>query len=117
MLVYEAVGETLRRLGVDTAFGLVGSGNMRFVTHMTHCCGLRYYAARHESPAVSMADGYARVSGKLGVATVTEGPGVTNAITALTEAVKGSTPLLLLAGATPTGVLGMNQDIDQATAV
>jgi thiamine pyrophosphate-dependent acetolactate synthase large subunit-like protein len=117
MLVYEAVGETLRRLGVDTAFGLVGSGNMRFVTHMTHGCGMSYYAARHESPAVSMADGYTRVSGKLAVATVTEGPGITNALTGLTEAVKGSTPVLFLTGDTPPGVLGMNQDIDQAAAV
>lgn len=116
MLVYEAVGETLRRLGVEVVFGLAGSGNVRFLTHLTNACGIRYYAARHESPAVSMADGYARVSGKLGVSSVTEGPGVTNAITALTEAVKGSTPLLLLAGDTAAGEEWSAQDIDQAAA-
>jgi thiamine pyrophosphate-dependent acetolactate synthase large subunit-like protein len=111
------VGEVLRRLGVEVVFGLVGDGNMLYVTHMTQALGMRYYWARHESPAVSMADGYARASGQLGVASVTQGPGVTNSLTALTEAVKGKTPLLLLTGATPTTTVGMPQDMPQAEVV
>jgi nitrate/nitrite transporter NarK len=87
MKVYEAIAETLSRLGVDTTFGLVGSGNFGLIHHMTRHCGMAYHAARHEAAAVAMADGYARVSGKLGVCTVHQGPGVTNTLTALTEAV------------------------------
>jgi thiamine pyrophosphate-dependent acetolactate synthase large subunit-like protein len=100
--VYQAVAQTLGRLGVERAFGLVGSGNFGLVDHMTRNCGVAFYASRHEEAAVAMADGYARVSGKLGVCTVHQGPGVTNTLTALTEAVKNSTPLLLLAGDTAT---------------
>src|SRR5918998_6003714 len=113
MKVYEAVAESLHRLGVDTAFGLVGSGNFRLIDHMTRQCGVAYHAARHEAAAVAMADGYARVSGKLGVCTVHQGPGVTNTLTALTEAVKARTPLLLLAGDTATTALYQNLDVDQ----
>jgi thiamine pyrophosphate-dependent acetolactate synthase large subunit-like protein len=113
MKVYEAVAETLGRLGVDTTFGLVGSGNFGFIDHMTRHCGIAYYASRHEATAVAMADGYARVSGKLGVCTVHQGPGVTNTLTALTEAVKARTPLLLLAGDTATTALYQNLDVDQ----
>lgn len=114
MLVYEAVGETLRRLGIETVFGLVGGGNYAMVDHMARNCGITYYGARHEAAAVGMADGYARASGRLGVATVIQGPGLTNTLTALVEAAKSRTPLLLLAGDTPTGSLHGNQDVDQA---
>jgi acetolactate synthase I/II/III large subunit len=113
MKVYEAVAETLSRLGVDTAFGLVGSGNFGLIDHMTRHCGIAYHASRHEAAAVAMADGYARVSCKLGVCTVHQGPGVTNTLTALTEAVKARTPLLLLAGDTATTALYQNLDVAQ----
>ena len=111
MLVYEAVGETLKRLGVDTLFGLMGDGNMRFVAHAGGELGLHYYTARHEGGAVAMADGYARASNRVGVATVTQGPGVTNTLTALTEAAKGGSSLLLIAGQTPTMALRHNQAV------
>jgi acetolactate synthase I/II/III large subunit len=117
MKVCEAVAETLSRLGVDTTFGLVGSGNFGLIDHMTRHCGIAYYASRHEAAAVAMADGYARVSGELGVCTVHQGPGVTNTLTALTEAVKARTPLLLLAGDTATTALYQNLDVDQDAVV
>ena len=117
MRVYEAVAESLHRLGADTVFGLVGSGNFRLIDHMTRQCGVAYHAARHEAATVAMADGYARVSGKLGVCTVHQGPGVTNTLTALTEAVKARTPLLLLAGDTATTALYQNLDVDQDVVV
>src|SRR5919112_328336 len=117
MKVYEAVAETLHRLGADTVFGLVGSGNFRLIDHLTRQCSVAYHAARHEAAAVAMADGYARVSGKLGVCTVHQGPGVTNTLTALTEAVKARTPLLLLAGDTATTALYQNLDVDQDVVV
>ncbi|HEV2141079.1 MAG TPA: thiamine pyrophosphate-binding protein, partial [Candidatus Dormibacteraeota bacterium] len=76
--------------------GLVGSGNFHLANAM-RAGGVRFIAARHETGAVTMADSYARVSGRLGVCTVHQGPGVTNALTGLTEAAKSRTPLLLLA--------------------
>ncbi len=114
MLVYEAMGETLKRLGVNALFGLMGDGNMRFVAHAAGKLGFPYYGAHHENCAVAMADGYARVSNRVGVCTVTQGPGVTNALSALTEAVKAGTPLLLLAGETPVRMPSHHQAIDQA---
>ncbi len=113
MKVYEAIGETLNRLGVDMLFGLVGSGNFGLINHMAENCGMTFHASRHEAAAVGMADGYARVSGRIGVCTVHQGPGVTNTLTALTEAVKSRTPLLLLAGDTATGALYQNLDVEQ----
>jgi len=114
MLVYEAMGETLKRLGVKAVFGLMGDGNMRFISHAAGNLGLPYYGAHHENSAVAMADGYARVSNRVGVCTVTQGPGVTNALSALCEAVKARTPLLLLAGETPARLTSHHQYIDQA---
>src|SRR5438093_2967343 len=113
MRVHEAIGHTLKRLGVEEIFGLTGDGNLRFSSYMADELGIRFYAARHEGGAVAMADGYARVSGRVGVASVTQGPGVTNTLTALTEAVKGNTPLLLLAGEPATRQQKHNQDLDQ----
>jgi len=117
MKVYEAIAETLGHLGVEKAFGLVGSGNFGLVDHLTRNCGVAFHASRHEEAAVAMADGYARVSGKLGVCTVHQGPGVTNTLTALTEAVKNGTPMLLLAGDTATTALYQNLDVDQDAVV
>ena len=96
MRAAEAVGRALAKLGVSDFFGLVGSGNFH-LTNGLIAGGARFIAARHETGAVAMADAYARASGRLGVCTVHQGPGATNALTALTEAAKSRTPLLLLA--------------------
>src|SRR5438128_1207748 len=96
MRVAEAIGRAVARLGTRDFFGLVGSGNFHLANEM-QASGMRYVGARHETGAVTMADAYARASGRLGVCTVHQGPGVTNALTGLTEAAKTRTPLLLLA--------------------
>jgi thiamine pyrophosphate-dependent acetolactate synthase large subunit-like protein len=111
--VYEAVGPTLSALGVDTVFGVMGDGNMRFLADMTDRCGMRYLAARHESAAVSMARGYAHATGRPGVATVTQGPGLANSVTALVEVVRAREPVLLITGEVPAGSLGHAQELDQ----
>src|SRR5918998_199106 len=116
MLVAEAVGRALAGLGVDAAFGLLGSGNLT-VTNALRDAGARFVAARHENGAVCMADGYARVSGRLAACPVHQGPGLTNAVTGLTEAAKSRTPLLLLAADTPAAALRSNFRIDQAGLV
>jgi thiamine pyrophosphate-dependent acetolactate synthase large subunit-like protein len=95
--VAEWIGTALTRdVGVTTAFGVVGSGNFHLANALTRR-GARFIAARHEGGAAVMADAYARVSGQLGVLTVHQGPGLTNALTGLTEAAKSRTPLLVLA--------------------
>ena len=116
MLVSEVVGRTVHRLGGDVVFGLMGSGNLA-VTNAIVACGGTFVSSRHETGAVCMADGYARVSGRLGVASVHQGPGLTNAITGLTEAAKSRTPLILLAADTPPAQLRSNFKIDQDALV
>jgi thiamine pyrophosphate-dependent acetolactate synthase large subunit-like protein len=94
--VAHAVGTALARLGVTTVFGLVGSGNFHIANALT-AAGARFVPARHEGGAAVMADAYARVSGELGVLCVHQGPGLTNAMTGITEAAKSRTPMLVLA--------------------
>jgi len=96
MNVAEAVGRALCRQGVDHVFGVVGSGNFH-VTNALISAGARFVAAAHEGGAASMADGYARVSGKLVALSVHQGPGFTNALTGITEAAKSRTPMIVLA--------------------
>ena len=96
MRVAEALGRAVAQLGIRDCFGLVGSGNFHLVNAM-RAGGVRFVASRHETGAVTMADAYARASGRLGVCSVHQGPGVTNSMTGLTEAAKSRTPLLLLA--------------------
>jgi acetolactate synthase I/II/III large subunit len=113
MLVTEAIGQALTELGVDTAFGLVGSGNFH-VTNALVSRGTRFVAARHESGAASMADGWARITGRPGVLSLHQGPGLTNALTALTEAAKSRTPLLVLAADVSHAAKHSNFRIDVA---
>jgi acetolactate synthase I/II/III large subunit len=113
MLVSEAVGGALAELGVDTVFGVVGSGNFH-VTNALVARGARYVAARHEGGAACMADGWARQAGRPGVVTVHQGPGLTNAITGITEAAKSRTPMLVLAADVAAAAVRSNFRIDVA---
>ena len=101
MTVAEVVGRTLARLGADHVFGVVGSGNFH-VTNAVIAGGARYVAARHEGGAATMADAYARTSGRLGVLSVHQGCGLTNAMTGIAEAAKSRTPMLVLAAEATT---------------
>jgi acetolactate synthase I/II/III large subunit len=113
MHVAHAVGAALTRLGVDHVFGVVGSGNFH-VTNALVAGGARYVAARHECGAATMADAYARTSGRVGVLSVHQGCGLTNALTGITEAAKSRTPLLVLAADTGAAAVRSNFRIDQA---
>ena len=114
MRVSEAIGRTLVDGGVEAFFGLAGSGNFAVINAL-HEAGAAFYSSRHETGAVTMADGYARASGKPGVASVHQGPGFTNTLTGLTEAAKARTPLLVLAADIPAGMLWSNFKVDQAS--
>jgi thiamine pyrophosphate-dependent acetolactate synthase large subunit-like protein len=106
------IGAALARdAGVKTVFGVVGSGNFHLANALTSN-GARFVPARHEGGAAVMADAYARVSGELGVLTVHQGPGLTNALTGLVEAAKSRTPLLVLAAEATART--SNFHIDQA---
>ncbi len=96
MIVAELVGRRLAAYGIDHVFGVVGSGNFH-VTNALIASGARFIAAAHEGGAASMADGYARTSGRLAALSVHQGPGVTNALTGIIEAAKSRTPLIVLA--------------------
>ena len=113
MRVHEVVARCLHHAGVETFFGVVGSGNFT-VTVGLHALGARFVAARHENGAICMADAHARVSGRLGCVSVHQGPGFTNAITGLTEAAKARTPLILVAADTPAGETRSNFFVEQA---
>src|ERR687883_142306 len=113
MRVVDVVARCLLRAGVDTVFGVVGSGNFTVTTSL-HAGGARFVAARHENGAVCMADAHARVTGRLGCVSVHQGPGLTNAMTGLTEAAKARTPLVLVAADTPAGDVRSNFYVEQA---
>jgi acetolactate synthase-1/2/3 large subunit len=113
MLVTDAVAKTLTGLGADTVFGVVGSGNFH-VTNALIAHGARFVAARHEGGAASMADAWARLSGRPGVLSVHQGPGLTNALTGITEAAKARTPLLVLAADVSSRAVTSNFRIDVA---
>jgi thiamine pyrophosphate-dependent acetolactate synthase large subunit-like protein len=106
------VGATVGGLGVRDAFGVLGSGNL-VVTNAIARSGARFHPTRREDGAVCAADGYARVSGRVGVCTVHQGPGLTNTLTGVAEAAKSRSPLLVLAGETPAAALTSNFRIDQ----
>jgi thiamine pyrophosphate-dependent acetolactate synthase large subunit-like protein len=112
MRVSEAIGRTLAERGVEVCFGLAGSGNFS-VLNALHAAGVAFYSSRHECAAVAMADGYARASGKIAVASVHQGPGFTNTLTGLCEAAKCRTPLLVLAADMPPSTLWSNFKIEQ----
>jgi acetolactate synthase I/II/III large subunit len=108
-----AIAKALRAVGTDTVFGVIGDANLYMVDAFVRMCEGRYVAATNESGAVLMALGYAQVSGRTGVATVTHGPGLTNTVTALVEGVKTSVPLVLLVGDTPVDARDHLQKVGQ----
>jgi len=117
--VAHLVGRTLARLGVGHAFGVVGSGNFQ-VTNALRAAGVPYLAARHEGGAATMADGYARMSGRVAVLSTHQGCGLTNALTGITEAAKSRTPLLVVTADSAESAVLSNFRVDQdalATAV
>jgi acetolactate synthase I/II/III large subunit len=109
--VHTAVARALRDNGVDTLFGVLGDANLRYITDYIDLAGGRYIGAVDERGAVMMAQGYARVGNRLGVASITHGPAVTNALTSLTEAARSRTPIVVLTGDTPA-LRGHLQHID-----
>ncbi len=102
----ECVWEELEQLGSDTVFGVPGGAVLPLVDALSRHPLMPFVVTRHESAAIHAADGYARVSGKIGVALVTSGPGGTNALTGLMTAMTDSVPLVVLVGQVPLPLVG-----------
>ncbi|BDD41351.1 acetolactate synthase large subunit [Streptococcus ruminantium] len=98
--------DTLHRLGVDLVFGYPGGAVLPLYDAIYQYEGIQHILARHEQGAVHEAEGYAKSSGKVGVAIVTSGPGATNAITGIVDAMGDSVPLLVFTGQVATRGIG-----------
>ena len=117
MKVAEAIARAVAlEAGTTPVFALIGDANLPMIGALDRFTDVPLYFAHHEGAAVAMADGYAQVTGKLGLASVTSGPGLTHAATSLLAASRMRTPLVILTGDTPmtrpAGLQAM-QDFDQ----
>ena len=111
----EAMMRSLEHQGVKTMFGYPGGSIMpTFDALYDHRNTLNHVLVRHEQGAAHAAQGFARVSGEVGVCLVTSGPGATNTITGIADAMIDSTPIVVIAGQTPTSMLGTDafQEVD-----
>ncbi|AZB64015.1 acetolactate synthase 3 large subunit [Cereibacter sphaeroides] len=100
------VVQALKDQGVDTVFGYPGGAVLPIYDEIFQQNDIRHILVRHEQGAVHMAEGYARSTGKPGVVLVTSGPGATNAVTGLVDALMDSIPLVVLSGQVPTFMIG-----------
>ena len=110
--VHEIVGQALVELGIGHVFGVVGSGNYK-VTDAAVRAGASFIGTRHEASAAGAADSYWRTTGAIAACSVHQGPGLTNTLTAVADAAKARSSLLVIAGATSAGATRSNFYIDQ----
>lgn len=111
----EALMRSLESMGVDTIFGYPGGSIMPVYDALfDHTDKINHVLVRHEQGAAHAAQGYARVSGRVGVCLVTSGPGATNTVTGIADAMMDSTPIIVIAGQVGTAVLGTDafQEVD-----
>ncbi len=111
----EILVEGLLHEGVDSIFGYPGGAVLHIYDELWRVRDrITHYLVRHEQGAVHMAEGYARTSGRVGVALVTSGPGATNAITGIANAYMDSTPIVVITGQVPLPLIGTDafQEVD-----
>ncbi|DAB27305.1 MAG: acetolactate synthase, large subunit, biosynthetic type [Sulfurimonas sp. RIFOXYD12_FULL_33_39] len=110
----QMVIEALIAEGVDTVFGYPGGAIMNVYDEIYKQTNFKHILTRHEQAAVHAAEGYSKVSGKVGVAMITSGPGFTNAVTGLADAYMDSIPLVVISGQVPMSLIGTDafQEID-----
>ncbi len=102
----EIVIQALADQGVEVMFGYPGGAVLPIYDELFKQNGIKHYLVRHEQGATHAAEGYARSSGKVGVVLVTSGPGATNAVTGLTDALMDSIPIVCISGQVPTSLIG-----------
>jgi acetolactate synthase-1/2/3 large subunit len=101
----EAIMECLKAEGVDTVFGIPGGANLPTYDAL-YDAGIRHIQCRHEQGAGHAAEGYAKASGRVGVALATSGPGATNLVTPIADAMMDSVPTVFITGQVRTDLLG-----------
>lgn len=102
----EIILECLLREGVEVMYGYPGGAILPTYDAMTKYPQIRHVLVRHEQGAAHMADGYARATGKVGVAIATSGPGATNLVTGIATAMMDSSPIVCITGQVPTAAIG-----------
>src|SRR5918995_3637589 len=102
----EIVLQALKENGVEVIFGYPGGAVLPLYDALFQQNAIRHILVRHEQAAVHAAEGYARSTGKVGVVLVTSGPGATNAVTGLVDALMDSIPVICLTGQVPTHMIG-----------
>lgn len=102
----EIIIQALKDQGVDVMFGLPGGVLLPLYDALFKQNGLRHILVKHEQAAVHAAEGYARSTGKVGTVLVTSGPGATNTVTGLVDAMMDSVPLVCLTGQVPSSLIG-----------
>ena len=102
----DAILKVLNEQGVEVIFGYPGGAILPIYDALFKSNSIRHILVRHEQAAVHAAEGYARSTGKVGVVLVTSGPGATNAVTGLTDALMDSIPIVCLSGQVPTHLIG-----------
>jgi len=102
----DIVVQALKDQGVDTVFGYPGGAVLPIYDAIFQQNDIRHILVRHEQGATHAAEGYARSTGKPGVVLVTSGPGATNAVTGMTDALMDSIPLIVLTGQVPSFMIG-----------
>lgn len=111
----EVLVRALIKNGVDTIFGLPGGAVLHIYDEIwRYRESVNHYLVRHEQGAVHAAEGYAKATGKVGVALVTSGPGATNAVTGIADAFMDSVPLVVITGQVPSSLIGTDafQEVD-----
>ncbi|GAA4259725.1 thiamine pyrophosphate-binding protein [Dietzia aurantiaca] len=116
MYFHQSLAQALRDQGVEDVFGVLGDANLYMFDSFDKLGG-RFLSVANEAGGVLAANGYARITGGLGVATVTHGPALTNTVTALVESVKDRTPVLVVAGDTAVEDRENFQNISQRDVV
>ena len=111
--VYQSIAQSIVDHDITTLFGLMGDANLFMVDHYVRHCGGEFVPVAIEGSSVLMALAYSKTSGKVGVATITHGPALTNCITALVEGARAHMPMVLLCGDTPAVDTQNLQNIDQ----
>jgi acetolactate synthase-1/2/3 large subunit len=106
--------ECLKREGVDTIFGYPGGTVINLYDELFNFKGIHHILPRHEQAGVHAADGYARATGRVGVAIATSGPGATNTVTGIATAYMDSIPIVVITGQVPTALIGNDafQEVD-----
>lgn len=113
MMVFEAVADAVALEGSSEVFGLMGDANLALWSALSRDRRVRVHHARHEAAAVGMADGWFRATGHIGVATITNGPGLTNAATSLIAAARNRSAMVVITGEVPADTINPLQALDQ----